>query len=31
MRAAMNEASSTANTKPEGRAAALLAHYERAG
>jgi ATP phosphoribosyltransferase regulatory subunit len=27
----MNEASSTANTKPEGRAAALLAHYERAG
>src|ERR1700736_3676429 len=27
----MNEASSTANTRPEGRAAALLAHYERAG
>src|SRR3984893_18666822 len=27
----MNEASSTANTRPEGRAAAVLAHYERAG
>src|ERR1700756_3926405 len=27
----MNEATGTAPTKPEGRAAALLAHYERAG
>src|SRR5205807_10275964 len=27
----MNEATSTASTRPEGRAAALLAHYERAG
>src|ERR1700730_4959122 len=27
----MNEASSTANTRPEGRAAALLARYDRAG
>ena len=27
----MNEVTGTANTKPEGRAAALLAHYERAG
>src|ERR1043166_7762385 len=27
----MNEATGTASTKPEGRAAALLAHYERAG
>src|ERR1043166_4254215 len=27
----MNEATATASTKPEGRAAALLAHYERAG
>jgi ATP phosphoribosyltransferase regulatory subunit len=27
----MNEATGTASTRPEGRAAALLAHYERAG